>query len=341
MLWRLASVISMAITTTSAVAQESIKIGFIVPMTGPFATTGKQVAAGARFYVQQHGATVAGKKIELVVRDDAGVSDNSKRIAQELLVNDKVNILAGFGNTPIALAVAPLATKSKTPMVVMAAAAASVTESSPYIVRTSFAQAQPVVVIADWEAKEGMKKAASVVSDFAPGYDSETYFKSRFAQAGGEVPLALRVPLQNPDFAPYLQRVKDAAAGGLFVFVPAGQAGILMRQFVERGLDKTGIRLFGAGDITDDDLLNGMGEPMLGTVTAYFYSAAHPSEKNKEFVEGVKQANNGMRANFLASPAMMGSMLFTRYSKKPTATLKATRSSMQQRACHGRAPAGP
>lgn len=244
-----------------------------------------------------------------ILRDDAGVADNTKRIAQDLLVNDKVNILAGFGNTPSALATAPLATEAKAPMVVMAAATAIITERSPYIVRTSFAQAQSVAVIADWEAKKGIKKAASLVSDFAPGYDFETYFKQRFTQGGGEVPLSLRVPLANPDFAPFLQRVRDAGVDGLFVFIPAGQAGTFARQFIERGLDKSGIRLFGAGDLTDDDLLNSMGDAMLGVETAYFYSAAHPSAKNKEFVEGVKRANNGMRANFFGVAGFDGMRL--------------------------------
>jgi branched-chain amino acid transport system substrate-binding protein len=185
-------------------------------------------------------------------------------------------------------------------MIVMAAATSIVTERSPYIVRTSFAQAQPVVVIGDWQARHGMKKAVSMVSDFAPGYDSETFFKDSFTRAGGQVVEALRIPLQNPDFAPFLQRARDATPDGLFVFVPAGQAAALMRQFVERGLDKTGIRLFGAGDLTDDDTLNNMGDVMLDTVTAYFYSAAHPSDKNRAFVDGVRKANNGMRANFFA-----------------------------------------
>ena len=298
MWWMLTIVASIVLAPVNAGAEETVKVGLILPMTGPFTTTGRQVEAGARFYMQQNGATVAGKKIELILRDDAGVPDNSKRIAQELLARDKVNILAGFGLTPIALAVAPLATETKTPMVVMAAATAIVTERSPYIVRSSFPQAAPVVVIADWEAKQGLKKVATVVSDFAPGHDSETYFKEPFTRAGGEITLALRVPLLNPDFAPFLQRVRDAAPDGVFVFVPAGQAAALIRQFVERGIDKSGIRLFGAGDITDDDLLNNMGDAVLGIETAYFYSAAHPSEKNKTFVEGVKRASNGMRANF-------------------------------------------
>jgi branched-chain amino acid transport system substrate-binding protein len=318
--WRLIPAILAAalimLGVTAAAGQEAIKIGLILPMTGAFTTTGKQVEAGVRFYMQQNGATVAGKKIEIILRDDGGVPDNSKRIAQELLVRDKVNILAGFGLTPIALAIAPLATETKTPMVVMAAATAIVTERSPYIVRSSFAQAQNVVVIADWEAKQGLKSAATLVSDFAPGYDSETYFKERFIRAGGQVPVSLRVPMLNPDFAPFLQRARDATPQGMYVFIPAGQAATFIRQFQERGLDKSGIRLFGAGDITDDDLLNGMGESMLGIETAYFYSAAHPSAKNKEFVDGVKRTNNGMRANFFGVSGYDGMHLIYEALKK-------------------------
>jgi branched-chain amino acid transport system substrate-binding protein len=300
MWWKALAAASIALAPAAAAADDTVKIGLILPMTGPFASTGRQVEAGARVYLQQNGATAGGRKLEIVLRDDAGIPENSKRIAQELLVRDKVDILAGFGLTPIALAVAPLATETKTAMVVMAAATSIVTERSPYIVRTSFAQAQSVVVIADWEARQGLKKAVSVVSDFAPGHDSESYFKQRFTQAGGEVAAAVRVPLLNPDFAPFLQRVRDASPDGLFVFVPAGQAAAFMRQFRERGLDQSGIRLFGAGDITDDDVLNQMGDTMLGTVTAYYYSAAHPSAKNKAFVEDVRRAYGGMRANFFA-----------------------------------------
>jgi len=295
--------VAIAIATFAAggvAAQDTVKIGLILPMTGPFTSTGKQIVAAIRLYMQQNGSTVAGKKIDLVVRDDAAIPDNTKRIAQELIANDKVNFLAGFGITPTALAVAPLATQAKIPMIVTAAATSVITERSPYIVRTSFAQAQPVVIMADWEAKNGIKKVVTIVSDFAPGYDSESFFKERFTRAGGQVVESIRIPLQNPDFAPFLQRARDASPDGLFVFVPAGQAGAFIRQFIERGLDKSGIKLFGAGDIMDDDVLNGMGEAAIGTVTAYFYSAAHPSEKNKAFVAAFKKANNGMRPNFFA-----------------------------------------
>src|SRR6266436_9079379 len=170
MWWGLIAGTFITLASVNAVAEEIIKVGLILPMTGPFTTTGKQVEAGARFYMQQNGASVDGKKIELILRDDAGIADNSRRIAQELLAGGKMNILAGFGLTPIALAVAPLATETKTPMVVMAAATAIVTERSPYIVRSSFPQAAPVVIMADWAAKhQGLKKVVTLVSDFAPG----------------------------------------------------------------------------------------------------------------------------------------------------------------------------
>ena len=284
----------------AAVAQDTIKVGLVLPLTGAFTSTGRQITAGARLYIQQNGAAVGGRTIELILRDDAGIADNTRRITQELLVNDKVHVLAGFGLTPLALAAAPLSVQTKVPMVVMGAATSFVTERSPYIVRTSFAQAQPVVIIADWVARNGVKRAMTMVSDFAPGYDSETFFKERFTAAGGQVVDSIRVPLQNPDYAPFLQRVRDVAPDGLFAFVPAGQTGGFFRQFVERGLDKAGVRLFGAGDITDDEFLNQMGDAVLGTVTAYFYSAAHPSEKNRAYVDAFKKANRGLRPNFFS-----------------------------------------
>ena len=294
----------------------TVRVGLILPMTGPFTSTGKQIEAAVRLYSQQNGAAVAGKKIELILRDDAAVPDNTKRIAQELIVNHQVGFVAGFGTTPTALAVAPLSVEAKIPQIVTAAATSVVTERSPYIVRSSFAQAQPVVIIADWAHKNGIKNVVTVVSDFAPGYDLETFFKDAFTKAGGQVIESIRVPRQNPDFAPFLQRAADVSPDGLFVFVPAGQAGALIRQFVQRGFEKSGVRLFGAGDITDDDLLNGMGDAVIGTVTAYFYSAAHPSEKNKAFVEAFKKANNGMRPNFFAVSGYDGMHLIYEALKK-------------------------
>ncbi len=284
---------------TPASAEDTIKIGLIVPMTGGQASTGKQIDNAIKLYMQQNGATVAGKKIEVILKDDAALPDNTKRLAQELIVNDKVNIIAGFGVTPAALAAAPLATQAKVPEVVMAAGTSIITEKSPYIVRTSFTLPQSSTVIGDWAVKNGIKTVAVLVSDYAPGADALAAFKEHFEAGGGKIVEEIKVPLANPDFAPFLQRMKDSKPDAMFVFVPAGQGGNFMKQFVERGLDKSGIKVIGPGDVMDDDLLNNMGDAALGAVTAHIYSAAHPSQKNKDFVAAYKKAYNS-RPGFMA-----------------------------------------
>lgn len=299
-----------------AVAQETVKIGLILPMTGPFASTGRQIDAAAKLYMQQNGDTVAGKKIELILRDDTGTADVTKRIAQELIVNEKVAVLAGFGLTPLALAVAPLATQAKTPEIVMAAATSSITEASPFVVRSSFTLPQATVPIAEWAAKNKIAKVVTLVSDYGPGIDAEAAFKKRFVEAGGSVVEELRAPLRNPDFAPFLQRVADAKPDAVFVFVPSGVGATFMKQFVERGLDKSGIKLIATGDLTDDDILNGMGDVALGTITTHHYSAAHESPENKAFVAAFAKANNGMRPNFMAVGGYDGMHLIYEALKK-------------------------
>ena len=288
-------------------AEEStFKIGLILPLSGPFASTGKQLEAAARLYMAQNGDKVAGSKVVLVVKDDTGVPDITKRLAQELVTNDKVQVLAGFGLTPLAMATAPLATQSKTPMVVMSAATSVITEASPFIVRTSFTVPQVVTVLADWATKNNIKRVVSLVTDYAPGVDSEKYFGQRFMANGGQVVENLRVPLRNPDFAPFLQKVRDAKPDALFAFVPSGAGAALMKQFAERGLDKAGIKLIAEGSVTDDDILNSMGETAVGVVTAHHYSASHNSALNKKFVDAFAKANNGLRANFMAVGAYDG-----------------------------------
>ena len=284
----------------TAQAEEAFKIGLILPMTGPFASTGKQIEAAARLYMAQNGATVAGKKVDLIVKDDTSAPDVTKRIAQELVVNDKVQVLAGFGLTPLALATAPLATQSKTPMVVMAAATSSITQASPFVVRTSFTLPQAAVAIADWAPNNGIRKAVTLVSDYGPGIDAEKFFKDRFTFNGGQVVDSLRVPMRNPDFAPFLQKVRDLKPDAVYVFVPSGAGAALMKQFAERGMDKAGIRLIGTGDITDDDILNSMGDVAMGVVTSHHYSTSHASALNKKFVAAFEKANPGMRPNFMA-----------------------------------------
>lgn len=280
-----------------AQAQEPVKIGLIVPMTGGQASTGKQIDNAIKLYMKQKGDTVAGRKIEVIVRDDAAVPDNTKRAAQELIVNEKVSFIAGFGVTPAALAAAPLATQAKVPEIVMAAGTSIITERSPYIVRTSFTLAQSSVIIGDWAAKNGIKKVATLTSDYAPGNDALQFFKERFTAGGGQIVEEVKVPLSNPDFAPFLQRMKDARPDAMFVFVPAGQGGNFMKQYAERGL--TGIKVIGPGDVMDDDLLNGMGDAALGAVTAHLYSAAHPSQANRDFVAAYRQMFN-QRPGFMA-----------------------------------------
>jgi len=288
-----------ALAVTAAQAQETVKIGLIVPMTGGQASTGKQIDNAVKLYMQQHGDTVAGKKIEVILKDDATLPDNTKRMAQELIVNDKVNVIAGFGVTPSALAAAPLATQAKVPEIVMAAGTSIITERSPYIVRTSFTLAQSSTIIGDWAAQNGIKKVATLTSDYAPGNDALLFFKEHFTAAGGEIVEEVKTPLANPDFAPFLQRMKDAKPDAIFVFVPAGQGANFMKQFAERGLDKSGIKVIGPGDVMDDDLLPSMGDAPLGAVTAHIYSAAHPSALNKEFVAAYKKAY-GVRPGFMA-----------------------------------------
>lgn len=284
-------------------AQDAVKIGLIVPLTGPFTSTGKQLVAGARLYMQLHGDQAAGKKIQLIIKDDAGSADLTKRIAQELVIHDKVAVLAGFGLTPGALATAPIATEAKVPEIVMMAATSIITERSPYVVRTSFSVPQTVEPLAAWAARNGIKNVVTVVSDYAPGIDVETAFKRRFEADGGKVIESIRVPLANPDFAPFLQRVSEAKPDAILGFVPAGVGPIFMRQFVERGLDKSGIKFIAEGSLTEDDIINQIGDAALGIITSHHYSAAHDSPENNAFVAEFKKANGGMRPNLMAAQA--------------------------------------
>ena len=300
----------------AASAQETVKIGFILPMTGQQQSTGKQEAAGIKLYMAQHGDMVAGKKVELIIRDDGAVPDNTKRIAQEMIVNDKVNFLAGFGVTPAALSVAPLSAESKTPEIVTAAGTSIITEKSPYIARTSFTLAQSTVPMADWAADNGIKKVVTMISDYAPGVDAERSFTGEFTKKGGKVLESIRFPLASPDFAPFLQRAADQKPDAIFVFVPSGQGATFVKQFVERGLDKAGIKIIGPGDVVDDDLLNGMGDAVIGTVTAHIYSADHDSPANKAFVAAFEKANNNMRPNFMAVGGYDGMHLIYEALKK-------------------------
>jgi branched-chain amino acid transport system substrate-binding protein len=289
----------VALLTGTADAQDVIKIGMSMPMTGAgFNAVGRQIQAGVRLYIQQHSDMVAGKRIEVILRDDAGAADNARRIVQEMIVNDKVSVI-GADITPAALAIAPIVTQAKVATVVMVSGASVTVDRSPYMVRTSFTLGQSSGIMGEWAAKNGSKRVVTLVNDWAPGVEAETAFKDRFGQGGGQIIESIRIPLANPDFAPFLQRVRDTNPDTLFVYFPGTQAGIFAKQFAERGFAKSGIRIIGPGDLTDDDELNGLGDQMIGIVTAHHYSAAHESAMNKAYVAAFTKANN-FRPNFIS-----------------------------------------
>jgi branched-chain amino acid transport system substrate-binding protein len=311
----IAGCLAIAVLNVSeAGAQDAIKLGLVMPMTGTLASNGREAVDAAKLYMAQHGDTVAGKKIELIVKDDGSIPDAGKRLAQELIVSDKVDLL-GAGLSPTALSMAPVVTEAKIPAVVMISGTSVVTERSPYYVRTSFTLGQQSGIIADWAIQNGSKRVVSILSDFAPGAEAGKVFEQHFTQGGGTVLDTLKVPLANPDFAPFLQKARDAQPDTLFAFLPAGQAAAFARQFIERGLDKTGIKLIGTGDIVDDDDLPNTGDSLLGVVTAGFYSAAHPSVLNKQYVADYKKAT-GHRANYISVGGYDGMHLIYETLKK-------------------------
>lgn len=290
----------------AASAQETVKVGLILPLTGPQASSGRQMLAGARLFMAHNGDMAAGKKIELVVRDDTGVADQTRRIAQELIVNDKVAVIGGFGLTPLALAVGPLITQARVPAVIMVAGTGMIVGTSPYFVRVSFTLPQQTMPIAEWAAQNGKKTAVSLVSDYGPGLDAQNAFKTKFEQLGGKVVDQLRAPLAGPDFAPFLQKARDLKPDALMLFVPAPQAGQLMRQVLDRGLIQDGVQIIGPGDALDDEALNAMGDGVLGVTTSYAYSAAHDSALNRKFVSEFRRANNDLRPNLIGVGAYDG-----------------------------------
>jgi branched-chain amino acid transport system substrate-binding protein len=336
------AVAALALAVVSpAFAADALKIGLILPLTGPFASTGKQIEAACRLYMQQNGDTVAGRKVELIVKDDTGVApETTKRIAQELVVRDKVNVLAGFGLTPLALASAPIATESKTPMIVMAAATSIITTKSPYIVRSGFTLPQVTFPIAEWAARNKIHTVVTLVADYAPGLDAEKTFVKRFAEAGGKVLDSLRVPLRNPDYAPFLQRAKDAKPDALFVFVPSGEGSAVMKQFADRGLKEAGIQMIGTGDVVDDDLLESMGSVAVGVVTSFHYSAAHDSPENKKYVDSFMKTNH-FRPNFMSVGGYDGMHLIYEAVKKAGANADGDKLVEAMKGMQWTSPRGP
>ena len=308
----------LALAASGAFAQ-TIKIGFITSYSGLNGNLGPYMERGMRLYLKEHQKELPpGVNIEFLIRDDTGPNpDKAKQLAQELIVRDKVNLLAGVIFTPNAMAMAPLATEAKVPFVIMNAGTAVITTRSPYIARLSFTLWQSCYPLGQWAAKR-FKRAYTMVSDFGPGHDSEDAFGKAFEEGGGKMLGKVRVPLQNPDWAAYMQRVKDAKPDCLMVFIPAGKtATAVMKNFSDLGLDKAGIKLIGPGDITTDEELPTMGDVALGVLTVHHYSAAATRPQNKAFVEAWKKEYGANETpNFVAVGAYDGAALIVEAIKQ-------------------------
>lgn len=272
-------------------SSQTVKIGVVNTMTGAAASFGEMTDRAMKLYLKLHEKELPpGVKVELITRDDGGPNpDKAKQLAQQLIVRDKVQLLAGVAFTPNALAIAPLTAEAKIPLVITNAGTSVITTRSPYIVRVSFTLWQSVYPLGQWAAKR-FKTAYTLVSDYAPAHDAEAAFMQGFKAGGGQIVGSVRAPLQNPDFAPFMQRAKDTRPEALMVFIPAGKtATAVMKTFADLGLGAAGITLIGPGDITTDEELPNMGDAALGVTTVFHYSAAAERPANKRFIEAWKK----------------------------------------------------
>lgn len=305
--------------STSALAQESVKIGVILPYSGPFADAANQLQAGIDLYIAKHGDTVAGKKIEIIKKDTGGpAADVAQRMAQELVVRDGVDIIAGFALTPEALGAAPVADEAQKLMVVMNAATSIVTEQSPYIVRTSVTIPQVNYAFGKWAFEQaGIKQAYTLVSDYGPGHDAEKSFSAGFSEAGGKILGSDRTPVANPDFSAYVQRVKDANPEAVYIFVPGGaQPAAIGKALVDRGLAPPDTKIFAQGELTHPEALQSMGETARGIITTFHYTLERDDPLNKEYVEGYTAANNGREPDLFSIGGYDGMHLIYEALKK-------------------------
>ena len=307
-----------ALFAAPASAQDTIKIGVILPYSGQFADTATQIDNGIKLYMKQHGDTVGGKKIEIIRKDVGGIApDVAKRLAQELVVRDNVDILAGFVLTPNALAACTVSEEAKKLMVIMNAATSIITTKSPYCTRTSLTLPMVTETLGAWAAKNGVKKAYTMVSDYGPGHDSEGGFIRAFKAGGGEIVGSVRMAVANPDFSAYVQRAKDLNPESIFVFVPAGaQPAAFAKALAERGVNPKVIKVMGTGELTDDSALAQMGDAALDVITAWHYDHNHDSKMNKDFVAAFKKDSNGVNPNFLAVGGYDGMHLIYESLKK-------------------------
>jgi branched-chain amino acid transport system substrate-binding protein len=271
----------------AANAEDTVKIGVIISYSGQFADTGAQMDNGIKLYMKQHGDTVAGKKIVLIRKDNGGIApDVAKRLAQEAIVRDGADILAGFELTPNALAVGDVSAEAKKFMVVMNAATSIITTKSPYIARTSATTPQLNYTLGTWAAKSGLKKIYTMVSDYGPGIDAETWFQTGFKEAGGEIVGSVRFPVANPDFSAFIQAAKDKAPDAIYIWIPGGaQPAAVGKALAERGVDIAKTKVLGQDALAFETALQGMGDAGIGIITVSNYDYNHQSAMNRDFVK--------------------------------------------------------
>ncbi|MDN5927510.1 MAG: ABC transporter substrate-binding protein [Hyphomicrobiales bacterium] len=293
--------LALAMSST-ALAGGTVKVGLILPLSGQFADTGAQIERGVKLYMQEHGDEAAGKKIELVVKDTGGPNpDVAKRLAQELVVRDKADIIAGFGLTPEALGAASVATEAKKLMVDMNAATSVVTEKSPYIVRTSMTIPQVNYAFGKWAAEQGIKHAYTIVADYGPGHDAEKSFAKGFEEKGGKIVGADHSPVANPDFSAYVQRIKAANPEAVYIFIPGGaQPAAIGKALAEKGLTPPDTKILAQGELTLPEALQSMGQTAKGIITAFHYTLERDDPLNKKFVAAYEKANNGRAPDFFS-----------------------------------------
>jgi branched-chain amino acid transport system substrate-binding protein len=299
--------LAAAALAAPAVQAGTVKVGIVGPFSGPFAHYGKLFKDSVEGYIAAQGGKLAGQDIELIYRDTGGPNPSGTRnLVQELIVKDKVDYLGGFVFTPNAMAAAPLAQQSKTPMVVFNAATSEITEKSEFIVRTSYTLWQVTVPLAQWAAKQGMKKVVTAVSDYAPGVDAEAAFKAEFTKQGGTVVESIRMPMSTTDFSPFVQRIKASGAQAVYTFLPGGPPNLgFVKAYNENGLRQAGIEFLGTAEADEFDLPK-FGDAALGLKTSFHYSAAHDSAANRAFIKAIKAKSPDAVANYASVGAWDG-----------------------------------
>jgi branched-chain amino acid transport system substrate-binding protein len=278
---------SLALPQLAQAQQDTIKVGLLMSYSGIAMLAGTSADNVIKQFQSRYGTAPGGKKIEFVRRDTTGPNpDVARRMAQELVAREKVQIVIGPDFTPNVLTLAPVFTEAKVPAIIMGAATQGIVgEKSPYYLRTFFSIPQLVRPMAQWARKNNVQKVVVVVADYGPGHDAEATFGKTFSEAGGTVLSSIRVPIRNPEFSSYMQRIRDAKADAAFVFMPLGEVALqFLKAYADSGLKSTGLKLLATADITDESTLNAAGDSALDIVTTGVYSPAHDSATNKAFV---------------------------------------------------------